>query len=77
MSVLRTFNFYEWIELRDLFGIDGRATGILNGIRTFMPYWENLTQWASIPQCNEQKVAELCKYFNARLLAKLKKQKKI
>ena len=42
-------NFYEWIELRDLLGIDGRAVGLsFEGYRLYIPYWENLTEWASI-----------------------------
>lgn len=72
VNVLNIFNFYEWIELRDLFGIDGRAVGLEGSKRTFIPYWENLTQWASIPKENETSIIELCKEFNYRLLAELK-----
>lgn len=65
--------FYEWIELRDLFGIDGRAVGF-NGRRKFIPYWENLTQWASVPPENEVMAVGLCKEYNKRLIAVLKKE---
>ena len=63
LEALNLFQFYEWIELRDLFGIDGRR--IANG--GFVPYWENLKEWASIPEKNEPKVKELCKRYNQKL----------
>jgi len=54
-------NFYEWIELRDLVGIDGRAVGLSSeGYRLYMPYWENLTEWASIPKESMAPVKEIC-----------------
>jgi len=63
---LYTFDLCEWIELRDLFGIDGRIIPS-NGNRRFMPYWENLPGWASVPQ----DAAPLCKRYNKELLALL------
>jgi len=54
-------NFYEWIELRDLVGIDGRAVGLSSeGYRLYMPYWENLTEWASVPEESMAPVKEIC-----------------
>jgi len=54
-------NFYEWIELRDLLGIDGRAVGLSSeGHRLYIPYWENLTEWASIPKESIEPVKEIC-----------------
>jgi len=54
-------NFYEWIELRDLLGIDGRAVGLSSeGYRLYIPYWENLTEWASIPKESVEPVKEIC-----------------
>jgi len=55
-------NFYEWIELRDLLGIDGRAVGLSSeGDRLYIPYWENLTEWASIPEESIEPVKEICR----------------
>ena len=71
VSALNLFNFYEWIELRDLFGIDGRNIGIRNGKREFIPYWENLCKWASISTENRDEVERLCKKFNSELIGKL------
>jgi len=54
-------NFYEWIELRDLLGIDGRAVDLSSdGDRLYIPYWENLTEWASIPEESVEPVKEIC-----------------
>ena len=54
-------NFYEWIELRDLVGIDGRAVGLSSeGYRLYMPYWENLTELASVPEESMAPVKEIC-----------------
>ena len=64
-----TFKFYEWIELRDLWGIDGRSVGNIGKRRAFMPYWENLTEWATIAPEYEEKVQKLCKDYNLRLIA--------
>lgn len=61
--VLKTFNFYEWIELRDFFGIDGRKTP--DG--KFIPFGENPKEWASIPEENVENVRSLCKKYNAAL----------
>lgn len=60
---LKTFDFYEWIELRDFFGIDGRKTTDGN----FIPFWENPKEWASIPAENVNAVRSLCKGYNAKL----------
>ena len=68
LTALYTFDFYEWIELRDLFGIDGRNVGLQNGQRQFIPYCENLTQWASIPKDAEKQAATLCRQYNAKLM---------
>lgn len=57
---LYTFAFYEWIELRDFFGIDGRK--ITGNTVKYIPYWENLAKWASITDDNIGKIEELCKY---------------
>ena len=68
VTSLRSFNFYEWIELRDFFGIDGRLIDDGSGLRKFMPYWENPRQWASIAQDRETAVIDLCKQYNRRLI---------
>lgn len=60
LTVLNLFDFYEWVELRDLFGIDGRNVGTINGTRLYMPYWENLSKWASIPEKAEPTIKRLC-----------------
>ena len=67
------FNFYEWIELRDLFGIDGRKVSEIEN--AFIPYWENLEEWASIPQENARTVEELCKKYNSSLINMLRTTK--
>lgn len=71
VTSLNLFDFYEWIELRDLLGIDGRNTGIRKGKREFMPYWENLCKWASISLENKDGAEKLCKYFNSLLIGRL------
>ena len=75
LTTLNLFDLYEWIELRDFFGIDGRNVGILYGTRQFIPYWENLSKWASIPKESEHDVTELCKEYNKILLEALKKER--
>jgi hypothetical protein len=70
--ILEAFDFYEWIELRDLFGIDGRLVGTLNGKRAYMPYWENLPKWASIQQEYELECAKLCKKYYRKVINLLK-----
>lgn len=60
---LRTYDLFEWIELRDFFGIDGRKTE--SG--KIIPYWENLEKWASIVPENVQQVRELCQKYNGLL----------
>ncbi len=67
VSQAYTFDLLEWIELRDFFGIDGRAIGLSgDGQRQFIPYWENLG-WASIAGNDQSAVEELCKRYNAKL----------
>ncbi len=62
--VLKTFNFYEWIELRDFFGIDGRKSP--NG--SFMPFWVDPQNWASIPNQNNSAVRRLCLEYSRKLM---------
>jgi len=69
--VLNLFNLYEWIELRDFFGIDGRNVRCEDGRKMFIPYWENLIKWASIPEENEREVRELCISYNQKLFCLL------
>lgn len=64
-------NFYEWVELRDLIGIDGRNAGLRNGKRLIIPYWENSIKWASIPENKESNFQELSKEFNSRVIWRL------
>ncbi|MBI2172926.1 MAG: hypothetical protein HYT73_01800 [Candidatus Aenigmarchaeota archaeon] len=68
VNALNLFDLYEWVELRDFFGIDGRNVGASNGKRRFMPYWENLSGWASISSPNERCVERMCKRYNKMLL---------
>ncbi len=68
---IQTYNFYEWIELRDLFGIDGRQVESKTKEKTYIPYWENLGNWASIPQKNIEPVSQLCKQYYHLLVQKL------
>lgn len=74
LKVLMLFEFYEWIELRDLLGIDGRNTFMMGGDRFFIPYWENLEAWASIPKKYEKNVERLCKEYNQKILDILKEE---
>ncbi len=69
LCVNNLFRFGEWIELRDFLGVDGRKTGEGNA---FIPYWENLVEWASIPKEKEREVAELCRGYNRIMLELLK-----
>ena len=64
MTALNLFEFYEWVELRDLFGIDGRRTAD-GGL---IPYWDNLIRWASISPENDLSVKQLCKEYNQKLM---------
>lgn len=66
VGVGRIFDFYEWIELRDLFGIDGRSVASKSK-RKFIPYWENLSDWASIQEKDCKEAREFCMEFNLRL----------
>ena len=74
LTTLNLFDFYEWIEMRDFFGIDGRNVGMDGDLRLYIPYWENLPKWASISKEHEQEVAELCKDYYGTLLSLLKKE---
>lgn len=65
-KVNNLFNFKDWVELRDLFGIDGRKVSEVEN--AFIPYWENLSEWASISKNKEQCASELCQKYNALLL---------
>ncbi len=66
VTVLNLFQFYEWVELRDFFGIDGRR--VAQKPDYFIPYWENLNSWASIPLRYEWEVRSLCLDYNKGLL---------
>lgn len=71
MTPLYLFEFYEWIELRDLFAIDGRkvADGAVGeSINRFIPYRENLGKWASIPESFVLEVRELCLRYERALV---------
>ena len=68
MTALDLFEFYEWIELRDFFGIDGRRVADGSG---FIPYWEKPVEWASIPKPYEEAVKSLCQAYNSKLLTLL------
>ncbi len=72
VTALNLFQFYEWVELRDFFGIDGRRIAQKPGY--FIPYWENLNSWASIPLQYEKEVKNLCLDFNKSLLDLLSKE---
>ncbi|HIH14819.1 MAG: hypothetical protein QT08_C0009G0066 [archaeon GW2011_AR17] len=74
LTALNLFDFYEWIEMRDFFGIDGRNVGMDSDTRLYIPYWENLPKWASISKEKEREVAELCKDYNGILLGLLKQE---
>jgi hypothetical protein len=75
LNVIEEFNLYEWIELRDFLGIDGRYVGLSkSGNKLYRPYWENLVKWASIPEENEPKVAELCSTYAAKLMTILRSE---
>ena len=74
LTALNIFNFYEWIEFRDFFGIDGRNVGTDNGSRVFIPYVENLSKWASIPKNTEQMGIDICLEYNLRLTTLLVNQ---
>jgi len=71
VTTLNLFDIFEWIELRDLFGIDGRNVDFDRGSRLFIPYWENLSQWASISGKDELSVKKLCKEYNQALVGLL------
>ncbi len=70
LTALYTFAFYEWIELRDLFGIDGRKTEN----SAYIPYWNNLRSWASIEEKNIAQVEQLCREAYAQTIAVLRNE---
>lgn len=75
VNSIYTFDeLYEWIELRDLLGIDGRNVGMKNGERIYIPYWENLPGWASIPEENQEDVKDICMYYNGEISGILEKE---
>lgn len=73
LEVLNPFNFGEWIELRDFFGIDGRKIDASNldgykNERLFIPYMEgHLGKWASIPEENWEKFRDYCRHYSSKL----------
>jgi len=71
VTSLNLFNFYEWIELRDFLGIDGRNFGVSKEGRIFAPYWENLCGWASISRTNRKKVEQVCRSYNCQVIGRL------
>ncbi|RMF55354.1 hypothetical protein D6745_02510 [Candidatus Woesearchaeota archaeon] len=72
IDAVQEYNLSEWIELRDFFGIDGRKVVGKQGC--FVPYWENLSEWASIPGERVENTRKLCQNFNKRLLELLDSQ---
>ena len=75
VNVAYTYDFDDWIELRDFFGVDGRNVnqdkldfkGIENfkEKRLFMPYKEDPEDWASIAKKKKEKFRDFCDvYFN-------------
>lgn len=72
-AIHTTIGQTEWVEVRDLLGIDGRNVGLgPDGKREFMPYTENLTSWASIPEKNEARAKELCLAYHDKLFKVLR-----
>lgn len=61
-------DLYEWIELRDAFLIDGRATYAPGREREFIPYSDNLQGWASVPEKKGKEAALLCETYNRKLI---------
>ncbi|MBW6451675.1 MAG: hypothetical protein K0B02_03000 [DPANN group archaeon] len=71
----KIYNFDDWIELRDLFGIDGRKINKTevpsNAItsqqefkkadKLFAPYWENPVKWATVEPEYKDQAIELSK----------------
>lgn len=74
---LNVYNFGEWIEIRDLFGFDGRKVK-MRGVQEFedfkasdviiIPYKENLIEWASIPEDCEDEVKKICEKYHAQVV---------
>ncbi|MDE1870153.1 MAG: hypothetical protein KGH71_04180 [Candidatus Micrarchaeota archaeon] len=75
VSVRIPTEFYEWMELRDLFLIDGKQVPDsyrVNGARVFVPYTEMLVKDASVPEQNEREAIEICLRYNKEILEILK-----
>lgn len=75
LQIARTFDLFEWIELRDLFVLDGRSVidGLhKDGTRRFIPYTEDLQSWASIPVEKDAACRELCFRYRDALYTTLK-----
>jgi len=71
VSVQIPTEFYEWMELRDLFLIDGRKVPDSyspNGTRVFMPYTEMLVEDASVPLQNEKEAIQICLRYNKEIM---------
>ncbi|MFQ5621395.1 MAG: hypothetical protein ACE5FT_06140 [Candidatus Nanoarchaeia archaeon] len=66
-TALNTYTLCDWMELRDLIGIDGKMVDVQE--RRFKPYWDNLVKGATIPVANESVVRGLCKVYNSKLLS--------
>ncbi len=64
VQCLNTYVFYDWIEMRDLLGIDGRRIAGKSG---FVPYYENLNGWASISSEVSDVASDVCRAFSDRL----------
>jgi hypothetical protein len=70
VKVIRPIDFTEWIELRDLFLIDGRKVPeeyTRDNVRRFVPYTENLVEWASIDKGRVDDAKKVCLQFNEKL----------
>lgn len=65
IQVINQIPIFEWLELRDLFLIDGRKppeSYTSDGVRRYIPYTDNLEKWASISDPEKRSIcAELCK----------------
>jgi len=71
------YDFGEWVEIRDLFGFDGRKVK-MRGVQEFedfkssdtiiIPYKENLTEWASIPKGYAEDVKDICMRYNTKVI---------
>ncbi len=79
VSVAHSYQFDDWIELRDFFGIDGRKVdqtkvdfnGIENmaGKNLFIPYRENPGEWASIVGDKQEDFRRFCDKYSEQLMS--------